>query len=309
MKISETRSSAPTGRVRGAAGVARSQPAAAAAAVSGSEPVRSVTDVAKFLGITEAELTPNVRRGLAQLLQEVDRLRKDNETKAQRIAHLEKLADQDPLVPILNRRAFVREMSRMMAFAERFGGASSVLFFDVNEMKAINDAHGHVAGDRALDHIARTLIGNVRATDAVGRLGGDEFGVLLAQADEEVAKRKAAQLRDQIQQQAFLHEDKHLHVSVSVGAFAFDGSQDIHDILAAADQAMYEEKRRVGLMPRSATPLTHGPTPVARNGNHGPPIPALAEASNLARQAASSDEMPSDGGLGDEIQPGRLGLG
>lgn len=320
MKISETRSSPPLGRTRASGGVAASRPVASAAPTGAVAGARSLSDVAKFLGISEAELTPNVQRGLAQLLQEVDRLRKDNETKDQRIAHLETLADQDPLVPILNRRAFVREMSRMMTFSERYGGTSSVLFFDVNDMKTINDRHGHVAGDRALDHIARTLVGNIRPTDAVGRLGGDEFGVLLNQADDAAAQKKGADLRDLIQSQAFLHDGQHLHVSVAVGAFAFDGGQDIQEVLAAADQAMYVEKRRqTGVVPRSAS------VPLAAAGRgHDPAKGALPDPGGGAEVAARfpdappprhapapgvADEAPSDGGLRDEVRPGRLDLG
>src|SRR5581483_1972703 len=96
-----------------------------------------------------------------------------------RIVELERLADEDALMPVANRRAFVRELSRMIAFTQRYGLPSSVVYFDINGMKQINDSHGHTAGDAALQHIAKILVDNIRSSDLVGRLGGDEFAVIL----------------------------------------------------------------------------------------------------------------------------------
>ncbi len=242
MKISETRPISRTGTVRrvgGASGVAEVQEPAAPAAP------RTVSDVASFLGIPAAELTQNVRDGIARLIAEVERLRRDLEDKDRRIAYLERLADEDPLAPVLNRRAFVRELSRMMAFAERYGTVSSVLYFDVNGMKRINDTHGHGAGDAALSHIAHILVENVRRSDSVGRLGGDEFGVLLAQASEQVAEAKGAELADRIAQTPFTWDGKTLYVQAAVGAFAFSGGEPT-EILDRADREMYKHKQLAG---------------------------------------------------------------
>ena len=84
------------------------------------------------------------------------------------IAQLERLADEDALTPIANRRAFVRELTRMIAFTNRYGVPSSVVYFDVNGMKQINDNHGHPAGDAALRQVAKVLLDNVRSSDIVG---------------------------------------------------------------------------------------------------------------------------------------------
>ena len=220
----------------------------------GAEPLetsaRSIEDVATFLGISQAELTKNVHNGLAQLLVEVDRLRQELEARERRIAYLERLADEDPLTPILNRRAFVRELSRMMAYAERYGVTSSVLFFDVNGMKRINDTFGHATGDDVLTNIANCLLGNVRSSDVVGRLGGDEFGVLLAQTDERAAANKAADLAAVIQADTGALEGKTLDVSVSFGVFTFDGKGEPQEVLDAADKKMYRQKQESANGPR-----------------------------------------------------------
>ncbi len=240
MRISGKGPAQPAANIRPVSGVS----APSKAEASSPATARSVGEVATFLGIPETELTPSVREGLSKLMAEVDRLRRDNEEKDRRISYLERLADEDPLMPILNRRAFVRELSRMMAFTERYGGVSSVLFFDVDGMKAINDTHTHAAGDEALAHVANTLLGNVRGSDVVGRLGGDEFGVLLVQADQSAANGKGAALAETISSTPFLHDGTPLTVSVSYGAFAFSGAGEPDEILNAADRAMYERKRR-----------------------------------------------------------------
>lgn len=237
MRVSRTPSVKPVARTPSVAKVE------ASASVQETGPVRSVQEVAAFLGIPEVELTDNVKRGLEQLISEVDRLRRDGEAKDRRIQHLEQLADEDPLMPVLNRRAFVRELNRMMAYAERYRVPSSVLYFDVNGMKAINDRYGHAAGDAALSHIAGLLLDNVRSSDVVGRLGGDEFGVLLAQADEAAATLKGQQLATLIANTAFTSRGQTLTVGAAVGAFSFDGSGEATEILDRADRAMYERKR------------------------------------------------------------------
>ena len=244
MKISNTRPRSavgPSAQVARAANPSPSAPAGPSAPPTG---VRSVTDVASFLGISQEELTPAVKNGLERLIKEVDRLRRDLVEKQERIARLERLADEDPLTPILNRRAFVRELSRMIAHAERYGSFSSVVYVDVNDMKSLNDAHGHSAGDAALTHIADILLANVRASDVVGRLGGDEFAILLAEAEEAMANEKAEQLSSLISRTPIQWEGREILISVSVGTFAFDGKREPNEVLHAADRQMYERKKK-----------------------------------------------------------------
>ena len=206
-------------------------------------------DQSAVLGIPEAELTPKVRAAIGQLIEEVQSLRGELERAQKRIDYLEQLADQDALTPVLNRRAFVRELSRVMSFAERYGGESAVLYFDVNGMKAINDSLGHAAGDATIAHVAEVLLANIRGSDHVGRLGGDEFGVILAQADQEEAAVKAAGLADAIQNQPVIWNGKPITVRVAYGAHIMSAGQEPKDALDAADQAMYANKRALSDTP------------------------------------------------------------
>ncbi|MBT3400444.1 MAG: GGDEF domain-containing protein [Rhodospirillaceae bacterium] len=174
---------------------------------------------------------------------EVQRMREELSQARHRINYLEKLADEDTLVPVANRRAFVREMSRMVAYAERYGSGSSVLYFDINGFKEINDQHGHAAGDAALRQIAELLAENVRESDIVGRLGGDEFGVILAQATAEVAAEKASSLAALIATTPLDWEGTAITLSVSYGVYSFSGTEDAGEALQRADQAMYAQKQ------------------------------------------------------------------
>jgi diguanylate cyclase (GGDEF)-like protein len=194
-------------------------------------------------GISADALTPELREGVARLAAERDRLRDDLAKARGRIAALERLADEDSLTPIANRRAFVRQLTRMIAFTHRYGVPASVVYFDINNMKQINDEHGHPAGDAALRHIATVLRDNIRSSDIVGRLGGDEFGVILAQTDEVQAHSKAAALAAAIVETPLRWEDLSITVSAAYGVHAFSGTDDPQHAIEAADRAMYQQKR------------------------------------------------------------------
>ena len=140
--------------------------------------------------------------------------------------------------------AHVRELTRMISYAERYNSTGSVLYFDVNGMKAINDRLGHAAGDAALAHFARLLVENVRDTDVVGRLGGDEFGVILAQADERQAQEKASVLVHIIDVTPFDWKGEMLTLSCAVGIHQFLAKQSAETAITAADANMYKVKRR-----------------------------------------------------------------
>ena len=218
--------------------------AAASVAAAGAASQAAPVDQATFLGLSEAELSPNVRAALTALLDEVRRLRDELDRTRKRISHLERVADEDAMLPIANRRAFVRELTRLISFSERYGSPGSVLYFDLNGMKQINDRFGHPAGDAALRHFATLLLNNVRDSDVVGRLGGDEFGVILAQADMTQAQEKANQLLAVIGRSPLVWEGIDIQLSCAVGLHEFHGQQSADDALSLADASMYKAKRQ-----------------------------------------------------------------
>ena len=204
-----------------------------------------IDDQVSIMGIPEAELTPKVREAIMALMAEVAAMRRELDANKRELANLAKLADRDSLLPVQNRRAFVRELTRSMARVERYGKPSSIVYIDVNDLKEINDNFGHVAGDEALKHVAQVLINNVREVDQIGRLGGDEFCVILDEADTKSAKEKADELAKAIIDSKFIFNKKMLTVQVAVGVYTFNGTEDVSQALAEADKDMYANKRQI----------------------------------------------------------------
>jgi len=231
---------------------ARSEPFAAirrrGLAEAGARAVNAAaaTDQIDFLGLEEAELTPAVRAALATLAIEIDDLRAEVQRLKARLLEAEAAADEDPLTGVKNRRAFVREMKRIAAFAQRYGAPASVAYFDVDELKTINDRFGHAAGDAALQAVAERLGAHIRESDIVGRMGGDEFAVLLVQADAAVATAKAEMLARQVAAEPIQAGDWLAPIRVSWGVRQLDPSQDAEAEIAEADAAMFAMKRARG---------------------------------------------------------------
>lgn len=233
MKIGESTGIRGTGAARARRKDGASRSAAAA----------PIADTVSVAGIPEVELTPKVQAAIQKLMSEVERLRTDLNMAHERVAYLERLADEDTLIPIYNRRAFVRELSRIVSYAERYSTPSSVLYFDVNGMKSINDQYGHAAGDAVLRHVAEILIANLRESDVVGRLGGDEFGVILTHAGQELAQEKSLSLAAAIENTPYDWNGNALNLSVAFGPYTFSGNENAGEALDRADQAMYAHKR------------------------------------------------------------------
>lgn len=219
--------------------------AAYARAVDAAGPVAAMEAVApaSVLGIPESEFTPRVRDAIMGLMGEVDSLRRELADTRKRLDEVEKTADQDGLLPLLNRRAFVRELTRYIAFTGRYNTPASLIYFDLNHMKQVNDSFGHAAGDAVLQHFAEVLQAHVRDSDSVGRLGGDEFGVLLSHANQEQALKKADVLAVALRTQPARWNGQEIPVSFAYGAFELKAGDNADLAMARADEAMYAQKK------------------------------------------------------------------
>ncbi len=192
--------------------------------------------------IPVGEMTPQVETAVMTLMAEVDRLKQELVYSQQKVEELEFIADEDPLVQVLNRRAFDRELNRALAYARRYTMTASFLYLDLNDFKKVNDEFGHGAGDEVLRNVGKVLAENVRSSDVVGRLGGDEFGVILVQADEKVARMKVEDLMAKISAEPVVYNKNEIFVSVSVGFAMFMADDDVDTLVARADKAMFEFK-------------------------------------------------------------------
>jgi diguanylate cyclase (GGDEF)-like protein len=161
------------------------------------------------------------------------------------------LATSDPLTGIMNRRAMVRQIEYELTRTQRFNTDLALLLVDVDHFKAYNDRMGHVLGDVALKEIANALKESIRKVDTVARFGGEEFCVILPQTSEKAACEVANKLCESVRALKLRGAEKQElgHLSVSVGIAVIPGNADIldredilTDLIAAADQALYEAK-------------------------------------------------------------------
>lgn len=156
-------------------------------------------------------------------------------------AELRHVADHDSLTGLLNRRRFLEELESNLALKRRYGGEAAVLIIDVDRLKQVNDTHGHATGDQLLRDVATTVQERVRTTDVVARLAGDEFAVLLPQANAAEARTLAQDIERRVADRRIAGEP--ISVSVGVAAFGGDSVWDADEIIAAADADMYRVKR------------------------------------------------------------------
>lgn len=185
--------------------------------------------------------------GEAALLAEIAQLKRDLARAEREIAELEARVDIDPMLEILNRRGFERELARSLAYVTRYQTVATLMFIDLDGFKPVNDRYGHAAGDALLKAVAEALSRNVRASDVVARLGGDEFGLLMWHVDEARANARAAELETVIGQVRALYDQAGEPVELSVGASAgiatLGPDADAAGVIAAADKAMYARKK------------------------------------------------------------------
>jgi diguanylate cyclase (GGDEF)-like protein len=182
----------------------------------------------------------------------IRRLRRELAAALKRIEELQASADTDFLLGIPNRRGFEHELGRAIAYIQRYRASGALIVLDVDRLKPINDAFGHAAGDQVLKAIVDLLTRQVRASDMVGRLGGDEFGLLLWNLSEIDARAKAAMLETEIDRLAFAFDGKNVTAGASAGVAILGPHSSATRALEEADSAMYVRKAQRRHEPRSA---------------------------------------------------------
>jgi len=158
-------------------------------------------------------------------------------------ARIRALADRDELTDLFNMRAFSKAAERHADFAKRAGAIYSVLMVDIANLKAINDSYGYESGNKAIRLVADALLRLTRSSDLVGRYGGDEFAVLLADAEEAIAKEVAQRIRNVVFATTLEVDSRivRLQVNVGVGSVPSDG-KTLQDAMTAASKAMYKDR-------------------------------------------------------------------
>src|SRR3954447_24155539 len=151
-------------------------------------------------------------------------------------ARLEALLREDALTGLSNRRAILTQLGGMVSGARRHGHPLSIAVLDLDHFKAINDSHGHKTGDEVLIAAAHAMGTHMRAEDSLGRLGGEEFLVLLPDTDAEAAQHMAERVREEV-----ASAPSPVPITVSIGLATWDG-ESAEEFLQRADEALYAAK-------------------------------------------------------------------
>jgi diguanylate cyclase (GGDEF)-like protein len=163
----------------------------------------------------------------------------------QRDAELRHLAEHDVLTGLDNRAAFMRALDLELAHVAEAGTESSVLFFDLDQFKYVNDTLGHAAGDRLLLLLADRLRSHVRKGDVVSRFGGDEFVVLARNTTRAAAMEIARKLNELMHDVSLIENGQVINVNCSIGVVMIaDGRDTVEEVISRADMACYVAKRR-----------------------------------------------------------------
>lgn len=188
-------------------------------------------------------LSPIGLAALKSTLHRMEELEKALNATQKHIRTLERLADTDPLLRIANRRNFLNHLVQTLSLVSRYHTPASLIYIDLDELKSINDRHGHLVGDRALFHLVRVVKARLRASDIVGRLGGDEIGIILPQTSLADAEGIAHMLSLKLEEEPFSWQGVDISLSISYGLADLAKHKKAASALLAADQAMYRHKQ------------------------------------------------------------------
>ncbi|UZE21165.1 GGDEF domain-containing protein [Pseudomonas sp. B21-056] len=159
-------------------------------------------------------------------------------------AQLQLLSSTDRLTGLYNRGHWEESLKATYARHQRYGNNSSLVMFDIDHFKRVNDTYGHQAGDKVIEQVARLVREHVRDSDVAGRYGGEEFGVVLSDTDKTGARMFAERLRKSVEEMAVQFGDQVIRFTISLGVA--DLSQPSHshaDLIAWADEALYTSKK------------------------------------------------------------------
>lgn len=159
-------------------------------------------------------------------------------------AELSRLSRTDGLTGLLNRKTWEQELNNEFKQYQRYGQTTSLIMFDIDHFKRINDGFGHPAGDEVIRQTAKIALSCVRDVDKAGRYGGEEFAILLTNTDAEGAQVVAERIRNRIEENHIMYEGHDIHYTVSLGIAEMTPSfTTATHWIDGADKGLYEAKR------------------------------------------------------------------
>ncbi len=220
-----------------------------------SETVRAVEE-AKSLAelrnvlLTTIEKTQFMASSSRAIGQTAERLQRELNATRERMERLEAelrhLSEQtlsDPLTGLMNRRGLEQFWTRELARAQRQQLPLAIALIDLDNFKKFNDTFGHLAGDRALQHLASIAKRSLRPQDGIARWGGEEFAVVLPEADAMVAERVIQRLQRELTKALFFIDNRHHVITFSAGVTQWRPGDTLEALFYRADEALYEAKR------------------------------------------------------------------
>lgn len=217
---------------------------------SGADALRSVVTNLQSDTQQMRSAVVNLQDNLQNSRQEIEQLKRELE-------HARVEALTDPLTGTLNRRGFEMQFSRLLAERETAQAGISLIMLDIDHFKKINDTHGHLFGDKVIRGVAEVLKANVKGKDAIARLGGEEFGVLLPETSLSGARVLADKIRQMVEKGRIRRQDGKDEIggiTISLGVAELNPNEDTTAFLNRADKALYISKEngrnRVSIAPQ-----------------------------------------------------------
>lgn len=205
---------------------------------SPAEPLpRNIDDVVFIMGIPQDEVTPRVHDALTAIMAEFDRIRAERDRLLEQNAYLQEVADGHSFLPVLNRRALLRELSRILARAERSETTSAFLYIQLLGLERVRQDHGRAVADELLVRVANIIRQELRESDVVGSMDSGDFGVVLPLIDAETAAAKAADVTAAIERRTAEVDRGILSLRARTGVYGFRPGDEARDVLAAADRS------------------------------------------------------------------------
>ena len=155
---------------------------------------------------------------------------------AESFEEVEALSYTDSLTGLANQRYFKRRLDEEIGRAARYGRSLALIIFDLDELKSVNDCYGHQAGDSVIQQMGDALKNSIRSIDVVARYGGDEFAVILVEADSTIARTISERLRSGFKEESA--------VTASVGYATYEKGMEITDLIGQADRNLYRKKNK-----------------------------------------------------------------
>lgn len=189
------------------------------------------------------ENTKALTKDLKKHNSEVNALSKKVEFLEQELERAKEESREDFLTKLYNKRALDEFANIKEGEFERYGHNFSVIFFDLDHFKSINDTYGHDAGDSVLAAFARILKAEARSVDIVGRFGGEEFVAILGETDLKGAVTFAEKLRQKVNKSHFMYKDQRINLTVSCGVSERNSNSSLHNLMKTADKLVYKAKK------------------------------------------------------------------